>query len=55
MVFKILCHENALADLEDIFEWSREKYPKQRSDLPMTSHRIAPTPSFNLDGSGLLN
>jgi plasmid stabilization system protein ParE len=28
MAFKILYHENALADLEEIFEWSREKHPE---------------------------
>jgi plasmid stabilization system protein ParE len=28
MAFKILYHEDALADLEEIFEWSREKHPK---------------------------
>ena len=27
MAFKILYHEDALADLEEIFEWSREKHP----------------------------
>jgi hypothetical protein len=26
MAFKILYHQDALADLEDIFEWSREKH-----------------------------
>jgi plasmid stabilization system protein ParE len=28
MAFKILYHEDALADLEEIFEWSREKHPE---------------------------
>jgi plasmid stabilization system protein ParE len=28
MAFKVLYHRDALADLEDIFEWSREKHPK---------------------------
>ena len=28
MAFKVLYHEDALADLEDIFEWSREKHPE---------------------------
>jgi plasmid stabilization system protein ParE len=28
MAFKILYHEDALADLEEIFEWSREKRPE---------------------------
>ncbi len=28
MDFKILYHEDALADLEEIFEWSREKHPQ---------------------------
>ena len=27
MAFKILYHEDALADLEEIFVWSREKHP----------------------------
>jgi len=26
MAFKILYHEDALADLEEIFEWSRDKH-----------------------------
>ena len=28
MVFEILYHENTLADLEEIFEWSRERHPE---------------------------
>jgi plasmid stabilization system protein ParE len=28
MAFKILDHEDSLADLEEIFEWSREKHPE---------------------------
>jgi plasmid stabilization system protein ParE len=28
MAFKIFYHEDALADLEEIFEWSREKHPE---------------------------
>src|SRR5258708_5832734 len=28
MAFKIRYHEDALADLEEIFEWSREKHPE---------------------------
>jgi plasmid stabilization system protein ParE len=28
MAFKILYHEDALADLEEIFEWSREGHPE---------------------------
>jgi plasmid stabilization system protein ParE len=28
MAFEILYHEDALADLEEIFEWSREKHPE---------------------------
>jgi len=28
MAFKILYHEDALADLEEIFDWSREKHPE---------------------------
>jgi plasmid stabilization system protein ParE len=28
MAFKVLYHEDALADLEEIFEWSREKHPE---------------------------
>jgi plasmid stabilization system protein ParE len=28
MAFKILTHEGALADLEEIFEWSRDKHPE---------------------------
>ena len=28
MAFKILYHEDSLADLEDIFDWSREKHPQ---------------------------
>jgi plasmid stabilization system protein ParE len=28
MAFKILYHEESLADLEEIFEWSREKHPE---------------------------
>jgi plasmid stabilization system protein ParE len=28
MAFKILYHEDALADLEEIFEWSRDKHPE---------------------------
>ena len=28
MAFKTLYHEDALADLEEIFEWSREKHPE---------------------------
>ena len=28
MDFKILYHEDALADLEEIFDWSREKHPR---------------------------
>ena|ERR1700733_7412030 len=28
MDFKILYHEDALADLEEIFSWSREQYPE---------------------------
>ena len=28
MDFKILYHEDALADLEEIFEWSRDKHPE---------------------------
>jgi plasmid stabilization system protein ParE len=27
MAFKILYHEDSLADLEEIFEWSRERHP----------------------------
>ena len=27
MAFKILYHEDALADLEELFDWSREKHP----------------------------
>jgi plasmid stabilization system protein ParE len=27
MAFKILYHKDALADLEEIFDWSREKHP----------------------------
>ena len=28
MAFKVLYHEDSLADLEEIFEWSREKHPE---------------------------
>jgi plasmid stabilization system protein ParE len=28
MAFKVLYHEDALADLQEIFEWSREKHPE---------------------------
>jgi plasmid stabilization system protein ParE len=28
MAFKVLYHEDALVDLEEIFEWSREKHPE---------------------------
>jgi plasmid stabilization system protein ParE len=28
MAFKVLYHEDALADLEEIFEWSRERHPE---------------------------
>lgn len=28
MAFKIFYHEDALADLEEIFDWSREKHPE---------------------------
>ncbi len=28
MVFKILYHEDPLADPDEIFEWSREKHPE---------------------------
>ena len=28
MAFKVLYHEDALADLEEIFEWSRDKHPE---------------------------
>ena len=28
MAFKILYHEDSLADLEEIFEWSRDKHPE---------------------------
>jgi plasmid stabilization system protein ParE len=28
MAFKIRYHEDALADLEEIFDWSREKHPE---------------------------
>ena len=28
MAFTILYHEDALADLEETFEWSREKHPE---------------------------
>ena len=28
MAFKILYHEDALADLEGVFDWSREKHPE---------------------------
>jgi plasmid stabilization system protein ParE len=28
MAFKILYHEDALADLEEIFDWSRERHPE---------------------------
>ena len=28
MAFKILYHEEALADLKEIFDWSREKHPQ---------------------------
>jgi plasmid stabilization system protein ParE len=28
MALKVLYHEDALADLEEIFEWSREKHPE---------------------------
>jgi plasmid stabilization system protein ParE len=28
MAFKVLYHEEALADLEEIFEWSREHHPQ---------------------------
>ena len=27
MAFKVLYHEDALADLEEIFDWSRERHP----------------------------
>jgi len=36
MAFKILYHEDALADLEEIFEWSRQQHPdttEQFSDV----------------------
>jgi len=28
MAIKVFYHEDALADLEEIFEWSREKHPE---------------------------
>ena len=28
MAFKVLYHEDALADLEEIFEWSKDKHPE---------------------------
>jgi len=28
MAFKILYHEDSLADLEEIFDWSRENHPE---------------------------
>ena len=28
MAFRVLYHEDSLADLEEIFEWSREKHPE---------------------------
>ena len=28
MDFKILYHDDALADLKEIFDWSREKHPE---------------------------
>jgi plasmid stabilization system protein ParE len=28
MAFKVLYHEDALADLEEIFTWSREQHPE---------------------------
>jgi plasmid stabilization system protein ParE len=28
MAFKILYHKDALADLEDIFDWSRDNHPE---------------------------
>ena len=28
MAFKIFYHEDALADLEEIFEWSRDRHPE---------------------------
>jgi plasmid stabilization system protein ParE len=27
MAFKVLYHEDALTDLEDIFDWSRQRHP----------------------------
>ena len=28
MAFKVLYHEDSLADLEEIFDWSRENHPE---------------------------
>jgi plasmid stabilization system protein ParE len=28
MAFKILYHQDALADLEEVFDWSRDKHPE---------------------------
>ncbi len=33
MAFKILYHEDSLADLERIFEWSREKHPETTEEF----------------------
>ena len=33
MAFKTLYHEDALADLEEILDWSREKHPETTSQF----------------------
>jgi plasmid stabilization system protein ParE len=40
MAFKVLYHEDALADLEEIFGWSREQRPKttQQFALDLFNH-----------------
>ena len=39
MAFKVRYHEDALADLEDVFEWSREKHPETTEQF--ASHLFA--------------
>jgi hypothetical protein len=50
MALRIRYHEDALADLETVFDWSREKHPKQPSSLPAvfstTSICCKPSPTW---------
>jgi hypothetical protein len=54
MAFKILYHEDSLADLEEIFDWSREKHPGHDAPSGRMRKRVQPLPQNGL-GSHELN